>query len=357
MSLREIMDVDETDELKNRTWWWWFWLFFFKPKEGENWKQLMILWGTRNCRSLKVNDMPWVNDYGLKRSGNGLQVPGIAAAWYFDGRKMYDPLFLKKGPLTSRWGDNDGALSLKNGGHCTFTSSNGMYKIDTEFGDLKVKLDIKEWVPHLYEPVPTGKRYLGFLGYKMYKIRASRVEGVLDIGGKADHVEGTTYFQKVRINSPTSPWYFGVFHSARGDYLDYFMPHLGPPMFRRSPNHDSKLDFWERILSKGIHFSEASGKNHSIKNVQMDKVYQRDLPVFRLTGRDGRKKVDMELKCYSRAYWKVEQPLMRVLNTVLYYNEYPAYMTKFRFEEDGRVVTLNDMGFTIGNCEHAWGIV
>jgi len=171
------------------------------------------------------------------------------------------------------------------------------------------------------------------------------------------NLKGTTYFQKVRINSPTMPWYFGVFHSSRGDYIDYFMPHIGLPMFRRSPSHKSKLDFGERMLSKGIHFVETDGKNHSIKNVKIRKTHGNGFPVFYLSGHDGGKKVEMEMRPYSRAYWRVEQPLLRFFSTILYYNEYPAVVTKFRFEDNGKITTLDDMGFTIGNCEHSWGIV
>jgi hypothetical protein len=357
MNFQEVMDIDTSDELKNRTWWWWFWLFFFKPDEGEKWKQLMILWGTRNCKRLRINDMEWKNERGLKRNGQKLEVPGLTAAWYFDGKKMHDPLFLESGTISSQWSDQNSSLVLKNGGHCSFSSNKTDFRIDTEFRDMKIDLEVTEWLPHLHDLVPTGKRYLGFLGYKMVKLRGCRVKGILDLGKGAEKVEGTTYFQKVRINSPTSPWYFGVFHSARGDYIDYFMPHIGPPMLRRSASHKSKLDFWEKILSKGVHFVEANGRKHNIKNIHLTKAYDNGLPVFYLSGAEKGKKLEMELRPYSRAYWRVEQPLMGFLNTVLYYNEYPAFIEKFRFEENGRVVTHDDMGYSIGNCEHAWGIV
>lgn len=357
MDLKEIMDIDVTSELKNRTWWWWFWLFFFKSEESEKWKQLMILWGTRNCKKLKIDDMTWEPDGVLKRSENGLEVPGITAAWYFDGKRMIDPLFLKQGKLVSSWASDSANLTLENKGHCTFSSSNGNFNVDTAFEDIDIKLDISEWRPHLYNLVPTGKNYFSILGYKMVKIRACKAEGQVKIKGSSEEVEGTTYFQKVRINSPTSPWYFGTFHSARGDYIDYFMPHIGSPVLRRTARHDSKLYFWEKILSKGIHFVEADGKSHNIKNPDIIKAYEDDLPIFYLKGRGNGKSVEMEMRPYSRACWRVEQPLLHVLSTILHYNEYPAYVSNFRFRDGNREVTLEDTGFTIGNCEHAWGIV
>jgi len=357
MNLKKIMDIDRTNVLRNRTWWWWFWLFFFEPEKGERWKQLMILWGTRNCKKLKVDDMIWENRGALKRKEGAFEVPGITAAWYFDGEKMLDPLFLESGLLTSQWSRDSASLNLKSAGSCTFSSNNGNFGINAEFKNVKLDLDISEWKPHLHKLVPTGKKFLGFLGYKMVKIRACKVDGIVETKGKVDRVKGTTYFQKVRINSPTSPWYFGVFHSARGDYLDYFMPHLGFPMFRRSPNHKSKLDFWERTLSKGVHFIDVDGNNHSIKNVKIRKIYENELPVFHLSGWDNGKKLEMEMRPYSRAYWRIEQPLLRFSSTILYYNEYPAYISEFKFEDSGRTTTLDDMGFTIGNCEHSWGMV
>jgi hypothetical protein len=357
MDLKEIMDIDVSSELKNRTWWWWFWLFFFKPDDGGKWKQLMILWGTRNCRKLKIDDMTWENKGVLKRKKQGLEVPGITAAWYFDGKRMIDPLFLKQGKLTSTWAGNNPHLTLESAGHSTFSSSNGNFKIKAKFEDLDIDLDVSEWKPHLYNLVPTGKNYFGFLGYKMLKIRACKAEGFVKTKDTAEEVEGTTYFQKVRINSPTSPWYFGTFHSARGDYMDYFMPHIGSPIFRRTARHDSKLYFWEKNLSKGIHFVEANGMSHNIKNLHITKAYEDDMPIFYLNGSENGKTIEMEMRPYSRACWRVEQPLLHVLSTILHYNEYPTYVRKLRFNDRGREVTLEDTGFTVGNCEHAWGIV
>jgi hypothetical protein len=357
MDLKEIMDIDVSSELKNRTWWWWFWLFFFKSEDSEKWKQLMILWGTRNCKKLKIDDMTWEPDGVLKRSENGLEVPGITAAWYFDGKRMIDPLFLEQGNLVSNWTKDNAHLTLENRGRCAFSSSNGNFKVEAAFEDLSIDLDISKWKPHLYNLVPTGKNYFSVLGYKMVKIRACKVEGQMKIKGNSEDVEGTTYFQKVRINSPTSPWYFGTFHSARGDYIDYFMPHIGSPMLRRTARHDSKLYFWEKILSKGIHFVEADGKSHNIKNLDMIKEYENDMPIFHLSGNDNGKRIEIEMRPYSRACWRVEQPLLRVLSTILHYNEYPAYVSNFKFRDGDREITLEDTGFTIGNCEHAWGIV
>ncbi|UCD92371.1 MAG: hypothetical protein JSV43_00090, partial [Methanobacteriota archaeon] len=60
MSYSAIMDIDTTNELKNRTWWWWWWLLFFKnPENPQRTKQMVILWGTRNCREVLVNDHLW----------------------------------------------------------------------------------------------------------------------------------------------------------------------------------------------------------------------------------------------------------------------------------------------------------
>ena len=39
-------------------------------------------------------------------------------------------------------------------------------------------------------------------------------------------MEGTAYFQKVTVQAPSVPWFWGMVHFDDGSYLDWFMPHL-----------------------------------------------------------------------------------------------------------------------------------
>lgn len=359
MRYYEIMDIDTTHELRNRTWWWWWWIFFFKNHDDPNrTKQMVILWGTRNCKQVLVNDHLWERKSDLKKEKGRASAHGMAAAWYFDGSRMIDPMFIDEGPLTSTWSPGKRELSVVGDGRYIFSGEEDSNKVMIARKELSVEIDMKPWTDFLSDIAPSGKEYFMHLSYSMHKIRGSKAQGRISMGDRTEEVEGTAYFQKVRINSPTSPWYWGTFHSDKGYYVDYFMPHIGPPMFRRTERHASKLDWGEKILSKGWRFYDADeGVLHTVNNIRMKKSYVNDLPVFRLSGDDGDKKFEMEMTSYSRAYWRIQQPLLGIFNTVLYYNEYPANVTKFSFESHGGRKTLEDLEPMVGNCEHSWGIV
>ncbi len=359
MRYYEIMDIDTTNELRNRTWWWWWWLLFFKNHDDPSrTKQMVILWGTRNCKQVLVNDHLWLRKRKLEKEHGKAIAYGMVASWYFDGKTMIDPLFIDEGPLTSRWSPGDRELNLVGDGRYAFSGKEETHEVIVEREDLNIRIDLKPWTDFMADVVPSGKDYFMHLSYAMHKIRGSKAQGRISLGDNTEEVEGTAYFQKVRINSPTSPWYWGVFHSSKGSYIDYFMPHIGPPMFRRTEKHSSKLDWGERILSKSWRFYDADeGVLHSVKNIQMRKRYENDLPIFMLSGDDGDKRFEMEMTSYSRAYWRIQQPLLRLFNTVLYYNEYPANVTRFSFESVRGRRTLEDLEPIVGNCEHSWGIV
>jgi len=357
MSWAQVLDVDTDHVVRNRTWWWWWLLFFFRnPRDPERWRQLVLLWGTRNCRRLVVNGHEWRNDRTFARRPDGLDVDGMAAAWYYDGERMHDPLFLDDGHIALR----RGSLALARGDNAySFDVSSEPHRVLARNGGTAIDLEMETWYPHLDGLVPTGKQYLWNLGYRMFKVRGRRAHGTITVAGRKDDVEGTVYFQNVRINSPTSPWYWSAWHSENGSYIDYFMPHIGPPAMRRTERHASRLDWGERILSKGLIFVDGrDGKTRRVKNLRMRKTYQNDLPTFTLTGEDANAYVRMVMETYARAYWKIEQPWLRVLTSRLYYNEYPAILREFEFREGTRRTTLADLGaWTAGNCEHAWGMV
>src|SRR3990170_352960 len=361
MSWAQVLDVDTDHVVRNRTWWWWWLLFFFRnPRDPERWRQLVLLWGTRNCRRLVVNGHEWRNDGAFARSPGGLDIDGMFAGWYFDGERMHDPIFLDDGPIALRHDTGRGSLRLAEGEReYAFNVSQDPYRVLAVDGKNTVDLRIAPWFPHLDGLLPTGKQYMWNLGYKMYKIRGRTARGKVTVDGRTDEVEGTVYFQNVRINSPTSPWYWSAWHSENGSYIDYFMPHIGPPAMRRTERHASRLDWGERNLSRGLIFVDGrDGKTRRVKNLQMRKSYRDDLPTFTLTGDDGDTAVRMVMETYSRAYWKIEQPWLGVLTSRLYYNEYPAILREFEFREGTKRTTLADLGsWTAGNCEHAWGMV
>lgn len=359
MTWADVFDADPTHQLPHRTWWWWWFIFFFRnPENPMRTKQMVLLWGTRNSRSLVINGHRWDHRQDdLVRNDHSVDCGGMTAGWWYDGRAMHDPLFVDDGPLRTEW-NGGGRLVLENGNRYAFDALRTPQRVTVTRPDLRIALELEPWTDYLSQIVLTGKRYLSHLGYQMQKIRGSKVSGSIEFGGKTESLEGTAYFQKVRINSPTSPWYWGVFHARDGSYLDYFMPHLGPPALRRTARHDSPWDWGERYLSNSFQFYEAAtGELHRIKDVVLTKTYADDLPAFRLRGAMSGLSVDLELTCYARATWVIRQPVLGPFSSILHYNEYPANITQFEFSTGTRRVSLDDIGPIVGNCEHAWGLV
>ena len=357
MTWAEVFDVDPAHALPNRTWWWWWFLFFFRNEnDPRRTKQMVLLWGTRNCRSLVINDHAWRPEREILRTATSVDCDGMAAGWYYDGATMHDPLFVDDGPLHMDRHEA-GHLSLENENAYAFDAGTPQV-VSVRRPGADIRLEVSPWTDYLSQVVPTGKTYLYHLGYRMHKVRGARVRGSVEVMGHREEVEGTAYFQKVRINSPTSPWYWGVFHTRNGSYLDYFLPHLGPPSLRRTASHRSPFDWGELPLSRSFQFYEAdTGEMHKIRGVRMTKRYVEELPLFRLVGEANGKSIDLETTAYARAYWEIRQPFLGPITNVLYYNEYPANVTAFEFRDHGRRVSLEDLGPIVGNCEHAWGLV
>ena len=110
-----IWKIFKKNAIKGRTWHWWWWLFFFKnPKRDEFPKQFMILWATRNSKKVRVNDFLWIPKIEQQVSENNTRFDGMVAAWYFDGKKMYDSLILERGLTETKWDKEYGSIVMKN---------------------------------------------------------------------------------------------------------------------------------------------------------------------------------------------------------------------------------------------------
>ena len=100
------------DMIPNLTWWWWWWIFFIKdPDNPGRTKQFMILWSTKYTDDIQVMDMKWklkqlptLDDDGV------LKFNGMTAAWWYDGKKMYDPIVLEEMDFEVRHDGESGEL-------------------------------------------------------------------------------------------------------------------------------------------------------------------------------------------------------------------------------------------------------
>jgi len=232
-------------------------------------------------------------------------------------------------------------------------------------GETRIEFEMEPWTSWLSEHRFRRSNLWRNWGYDIMKIHAMKMRGTLrDKSGVEEKLEGTAYFQKVRVNAPSVPWYWVVVHAENGMYIDYFQPNIGVQMWRRGVKQRSIVDRWswgEMKLRNNLEiYDPGTSTLHTIKKFRLRHTYENgsEQPTFRVSGEGPTARCRMVLTSYSRAYWRFEQKhLAGLVRSILYYNEYPAELTEFEFEDKatGRKVTRSDLGFVAANCEQTWG--
>ncbi|MCI0497095.1 MAG: hypothetical protein L0Z54_02220 [Thermoplasmata archaeon] len=195
-------------------------------------------------------------------------------------------------------------------------------------------------------------------GFSILRKKRLAVNGTLSFRDTSEHITGTGYFQKVMVNAPAPPWFWGTVHMGDGSYVQYFQPHIGLPMLRRSQRERSPFNAGKVPVAKSIEYYDSyTGRSHRMRDVRVKRKMVKGHPVFRLASREKGVELDMEVTTYARACWRFQQPLLGPISTLLYYNEYPSRLTELRFTDGDREVTIEDVGGGIGNAEHSWGLL
>ena len=356
----DIWKIYPKNMLKNRTWHWWWWIHFFEnPDNPEFPRQLMLLWGTRNCRKVRVNDFYWEPKIPIEINENRSAFESIVASWYYDGNKMHDPLILDHGETESEWDDHSGRIRMESDqGTYSFGGSPADFELDVNSEKVGVELSMQRWKDMMAELVPTGRDFIANMGYSMLKYRALLSSGTIRVGEIETPVKGRSYFQKVRISSITPSWYWATVQWHNGAYLQYFLPHIGIPMLRRSISHESSMDWGEKMFSKTLNFYDPEEeKEYSMEDIRITKRYENDLPIFNVNAFSNEGELSIEMAAYARCCWNISQPLIGPIWHGIFYNEYPARVTDFEFKSGTRRVSNDDFGRSYCNCEHTWGTV
>ena len=104
------------------------------------------------------------------------------------------------------------------------------------------------------EPMSSARHatatYAMNMGYDILRLHGCKVEGQLD--GVA--TKGTAYFQKVCVQAPSVPWYWGMLHLSDGSYIDWFLPHISLTISSRDNKPWRKRDLSHMSLSQGAYF-------------------------------------------------------------------------------------------------------
>ena len=365
----QMWDLDLEGRIRKLTWWWWWWLFLLKdPQNPRRTRQLMILWSTKHTKWIKVNDYLWEPARDVERIQDGdrtrLSFDGMTAAWWYDGSRMHEPLLLERGDfeVVGEGGEGgEGTLDPRSPHDLRLSGRPGRYRLDISLPEKghAFHLEMVPWTPFMDQHRYRANRYTRKWSYNILRVYGSRVTGrYLVDGQEVDAAGSTAYFQKVRVNAPAVPWYWCVLHTERGDYLDYFMPHVGLTILRGTDRPRSWLDRDGHFMGRSLQFWDgAEQRLRKFKRTRIRKTFTGDdLPVFHLRGENEHGTIELELEAYSRAYWRFEQKyLLGLGRSILYYNEYPAQVNRFELVQDGKRTSLADLGWTAANCEHTWG--
>lgn len=319
----KLFDIED-EPMPRGAWWWWFWMFFFdNPKNPDKPRQLMILWSTKNVKKISCNTL----DIKIDKAKTGNVLDGAVAAWYFDGEKMHHNYLLDQ-------------CDIKIGKQELSTEEpQTSFAVKGETALVRIGDDIE------FVAEPTGKHdflkpnyhansFLGSKGYAITKVNHLDLKGTVD----RKPITGTAYFQRVFVNAPAVPWYWGSFHFENGAVLTY----TNQMVFRKA-------------IKKHIAFFDGK-EMHELNDVDVRRSGGK-IPTFKVTGETGDKKIAFTVSAYAHSSWTFKKKSLGFIPNKLVYNEYPAVVSDLKFldRKTGKKLTEKDLGKSVGNAEHTTG--
>tara|TARA_B110001452_G_scaffold134333_1_gene111715 strand:+ start:1225 stop:2382 length:1158 start_codon:yes stop_codon:yes gene_type:complete len=384
--MRDLMDsfqgdfsslwkLQQRQPLNHLTWDWWWWLVMLDdPKNVEPGKQLMVLWSTKDNEMVQVNDVTWnpKGKPGFDEQG-AIRLDGMVCAWWFDGSVMHDEIIshvcdmivLPAGhsswPSSSKSNQGGGAVVPLLDSDCSMgmVEDRSKFWLNLNLSERSpiqsVQLDLTPWNPAMSTARQANATYAGNMGYDILRLHGTKVSGVID----GESVSGTAYFQKVCVQAPSVPWYWGMLHFSDGSYLDWFLPHASLTMLSRDSRAWKKRDISHIALSQGGLFHDAQNKrSERFEIVSVKKEKQpNNLPHFDVQLQNGRTSIHISAQAVERAHWDFHQPSRGGVWSHLTYNEYPLIVKTLRIEDEFGVRVKSDYEWLRGNAEHSWGFL
>ncbi|MDP7311935.1 MAG: hypothetical protein QF831_00700 [Candidatus Thalassarchaeaceae archaeon] len=379
--------LDTLPPLRRLSWWWWWWLVLIPdPERPGRSKQLMVLWSTRDCERIDVSGHDW---WGGGRThtdeDGGIVFPGMIASWWFDGNQVFEPLVLREARMASLpashslWGDKDGEGGgaviplLKDDLSMGLAADRSHFWLKLTSDDTAIEegapssfsLKMRPWNNEISALEYKHNVYVANMGYDILRIHGTKCSGVID----GEEVEGTAYFQKVTVQAPSIPWFWGMLHFDDGSYLDWWLPHLSLSATAKNSDPWKLRDFSRLPLTGAGMFKDSSRQRTEkferceVKLIQpkgKDAEFDSDgnpLPQFHIRIWNGRTQIGLLVKAVGRAHWSFNQPTRAHMTSHFTYNEYPLMVEKISILDEKGVRTLDDWKWIHGNAEHSWGIL
>ncbi len=371
----------------NRLTWWWYWVLVMVPdanNPGRS-RQLMTLWSTKQTEAIRVSGHWWKPGSRMhKDEHGGFVIPGMVCAWWYDGETMHEPLTMREcrmavvgddHPLWPGEGAGEGAgaivpieredmsLGMLPGNAGMWMSLSSDREAVSRGAPSAFEAELTPWWGPTSSLTYRNNEYSMGMGYDILRLQGSKCR--LNVDGEPE--EGTAYFQKVTVQAPASPWFWGMLHFGDGSYLDWFMPHVSPLSstmddrpwrrrdFLRYPDNGAGV-FHDRIRGRTENFARCEVELSESAEGLRDR-HGHPLPEFRVRIWNGRTQISLDVRAASRARWTFDQPTRGGMVSHLTYNEYPIEIERIAILDEKGLRTIEDYEWIHGNAEHAWGIL
>ena len=371
----------------NRLTWWWYWVLVMVPDANnpERSRQLMTLWSTKQTEAIRVSGHWWKPGSRMhKDEHGGFVIPGMVCAWWYDGETMHEPLTMREcrmavvgddHPLWPGEGAGEGAgaivpieredmsLGMLPGNAGMWMSLSSDREAVSRGAPSAFEAELTPWWGPTSSLTYRNNEYSMGMGYDILRLQGSKCR--LNVDGEPE--EGTAYFQKVTVQAPASPWFWGMLHFGDGSYLDWFMPHVSPLSstmddrpwrrrdFLRYPDNGAGV-FHDRIRGRTENFARCEVELSESAEGLRDR-HGHPLPEFRVRIWNGRTQISLDVRAASRARWTFDQPTRGGMVSHLTYNEYPLEVARIAILDEGGLRSIEDYEWIHGNAEHAWGIL
>lgn len=389
--LSKMWSLQNRPPLHHLTWDWWWWLVMLDDPDGRpSGRQLMVLWSTKDNPLVEVNGMPWAPE---GRPGfdeqNAMALDGMVCAWWFDGKQMHEPVIQRicrilalpdthpnwpgVNPSRGKGGgavvpmtDDDLSMGLKS----DLSSFWIHLKTDKKASHPKVpgtfQLELTPWNAAMSTAQHATATYASNMGYDILRLHGTKVKGMLD----NEPVKGTAYFQKVCVQAPSVPWYWGMLHLDDGSYIDWFLPHIAFTVSAQDNRPWKRRDFGHVGLSQGGLFHDpVNQRSERFSHVKIQKKASQmvegehgqspgaPLPIFEIHMWNERTSIELTVHAIERAHWTFDQPTRGGLTSHLTYNEYPLKLERLRIRDEFGTRKETDYAWARGNAEHSWGLL
>ena len=368
-------------------WWWWVILFIPDPDNPSRSRQLMVLWSSKETPAIRVNDHWWKPGSRMRVDENrGHVVPGMVCSWWYDGKEMHEPLLMKeckmfslddKHPLWPIEGNGEGSgaviplvdddlsLGLTKGNKKFWLNLTSSEAAQKKGAPKSFKAELTPWWGPPSKLTYKNNVFFSDMGYDILRIQGTKASIKID----NEDFEGTGYFQKVSVQAPTLPWFWGMLHFDDGSYLDWFMPHLSFSCLNMDDKPWKLRDIFRNPkIGSGIFRDSNRDKTEEFKNCEVELIEPvneeiltdndgNKLPKFRVRLWNETTKISLEVRAASRAKWTFDQPTRAGMVSHLTYNEYPLELLRISISDEQGLRTKNDYSWIHGNAEHSWGLL